>query len=177
MATRSPGRTARPEARHQTAALNLRSAKGLDARTLRGLHALQLRTATRPCNHPHQAGFHPRAALTITYHDPQPTSKETMKIQIELPDKTYNKLLAEERRLRGSLGIVNKGLLSFNPYSCTCPKDGRKAFRRLPHGKAAVYGNKIHLHLVIDAEETRIAPAEAIIVAHSSNDCFKIAGI
>ena len=31
-----------------------------------------------------------------------------MKIEIEPPDKTYNTLLAEESRLRGYLGIVNK---------------------------------------------------------------------
>lgn len=100
-----------------------------------------------------------------------------MKIQIELPDKAYQKLVNEERRMRCSLGLVGERLVSFNPYSVKHPSDGRKAVRRLPHGKAAVYGNKIHLHLVIDAEETRIAPVDAIIVPHSSNDCFKIAGI
>ena len=88
----------------------------------------------------------------------------TMIIQLQLSDKTYERLLASGSRLQGTIGLVNPNEGNFNEHvRHTSVGNGGYKYIRLRHGRASVNQKRVRLALNIALDETDITPADVLI--------------
>lgn len=87
-----------------------------------------------------------------------------MIIQLQLSDKTYERLLASGSRLQGTIGLVNPNEGNFNEHvRHTSDGNGNYKYIRLRHGRASVNQKRVRLALNIALDETDITPADVLI--------------
>ena len=89
------------------------------------------------------------------------TIKKIMYINLQLPDSTYQRLITESSRIRGTIGYVSPTEANFNEHSKSAPQPG-SLHLKLPHGRASVSEKNVRLSLVVSLDETDILPAQAI---------------
>lgn len=88
----------------------------------------------------------------------------TMIIQLQLSDKTYERLLASGSRLQGTIGLVNPNEGNFNEHvRHTSNGNGDYKYIRLRHGRASVGPKRVRLALNIALDETGITPADILM--------------
>ena len=81
-----------------------------------------------------------------------------MIIQLQLSDKTYERLLASGSRLQGTIGLVNPNEGNFNEHvRHTSNGNGDYKYIRLRHGRASVGALNIAL------DEAGITPADILM--------------
>ena len=87
-----------------------------------------------------------------------------MIIQLQLSDKTYERLLASGSRLQGTIGLVNPNEGNFNEHvRHTSNGNGSNKYIKLPHGRASVGPKRVRLALNIALDETGITPADILM--------------
>ena len=84
-----------------------------------------------------------------------------MNINLQIPDNTYQRLVANGSRIRGSIGLISPTEGNFNEYAKYTPQPGNK-YIKLRHGRASVGGSQVRLTLRIALDEADIVPAQAI---------------
>ena len=88
----------------------------------------------------------------------------TMIIQLQLSDKTYERLLASGSRLQGTIGLVSPNEGNFNEHvRHTSNGNGDYKYIRLRHGRASVGPKRVRLALNIALDETGITPADILM--------------
>ena len=88
----------------------------------------------------------------------------TMIIQLQLSDKTYERLLASGSRLQGTIGLVNPNEGNFNEHvRHTSVGNGDYKYIRLRHGRASVDPKRVRLALNISLDEADITPADILM--------------
>ena len=88
----------------------------------------------------------------------------TMIIQLQLNDKTYERLLASGSRLQGTIGLVNPNEGNFNEHvRHTSVGNGDYKYIRLRHGRASVDPKRVRLALNISLDEADITPADILM--------------
>ena len=81
-----------------------------------------------------------------------------MEVKIQISDAVYANLLKGEKRIQGTLGLVNPTEGNFNAHNKTWrPKPGMR-YMRLPHGKISITDNSVRLNLSISRDECVDAP-------------------
>ena len=81
-----------------------------------------------------------------------------MEVRIQISDAVYANLLKGEKRIQGTLGLVNPTEGNFNAHQRTWrPKPGTQ-YMRLPHGKVSVTDDDVRMHLRISRDEMVNAP-------------------
>ena len=81
-----------------------------------------------------------------------------MEVRIQISDAVYANLLKGEKRIQGTLGLVNPLEGNFNAHQRTWrPKPGTQ-YMRLPHGKVSVSDDNVRMHLYISRDEMVDAP-------------------
>ena len=86
-----------------------------------------------------------------------------MYIKIQISDSVYSAMLAQGRRVEGSIALVSPTEGNFNVYKRRRPGERSEVrFMRLPHGRATVTEECVRLTLVIDRCEAGILPHRAI---------------
>jgi len=86
-----------------------------------------------------------------------------MKIQLHINDADYRDLISNNRRMRGTIGLIGTKEGTFNRHraeSRTNPADYR--FRKLSHGRVSVTDSHVRLTLNIDRTETDICASDCI---------------
>lgn len=78
-----------------------------------------------------------------------------MNVIIQLPDEVYANLLSGNKRIRGSIALVNPKEGNFNPHRESAHGCARK-FLKLPHGKVSINEADIRLSLRVACSETCI---------------------
>jgi hypothetical protein len=78
-----------------------------------------------------------------------------MNVNIQLPDEVYANLLKGNKRIRGSIALVNPKEGNFNPHRESTHSCTRK-FLKLPHGKVSINEEDVRLSLRIAYAETSI---------------------
>ena len=81
-----------------------------------------------------------------------------MEVKIQISDAIYAKLLEGEKRIQGTLGLVNPTEGNFNAHQRTWrPKPGTQ-YMRLTHGKVSVSDDNVRMNLYIRRDEMVDAP-------------------
>ena len=81
-----------------------------------------------------------------------------MEVKIQISDAIYAKLLEGEKRIQGTLGLVNPTEGNFNAHQRTWrPKPGTQ-YMRLPHGRVSVSDDNVRMNLYIKRDEMVDAP-------------------
>ena len=81
-----------------------------------------------------------------------------MNVTIQVSDAVYTKLLNGNKRIQGTLALVNPIEGNFNEHNKTWrPKPGTQ-YMRLPHGKVSVTDDDVRMHLRISRDEMVDAP-------------------
>jgi len=76
-----------------------------------------------------------------------------MNVTIQVSDAVYAKLLNGNKRIQGTLALVNPIEGNFNEHNKTWrPKPGTQ-YMRLPHGKISVNDDNVRMHLRISRDE------------------------
>jgi len=76
-----------------------------------------------------------------------------MEVKIQINDATYASLLNGNKRIQGTLALVNPTEGNFNAHNKTwSPKPGTQ-YMRLPHGKVSVSDDNVRMHLYISRDE------------------------
>ena len=87
-----------------------------------------------------------------------------MIIQLQLSDKTYERLLASGSRLQGTIGLVSPNEGNFNEHvRHTSNGNGDYKYIRLRHGRASVDPKRVRLALNISLDEADITPADILM--------------
>ncbi|HIZ33381.1 MAG TPA: hypothetical protein H9814_07590 [Candidatus Bacteroides merdigallinarum] len=84
-----------------------------------------------------------------------------MNITLQIADSTYQRLIAGNTRLRGSIGLISPTEGNFNEHAKYSPQPGNK-YIKLRHGSASVGTTQVRMSLRIKLDETNIVPAQAI---------------
>ena len=81
-----------------------------------------------------------------------------MNVTIQISDATYASLLNGNKRIQGTLALVNPNEGNFHEHQRTWrPKPGTQ-YMRLPHGKISVCDDNVRMHLCISRDELVDAP-------------------
>ena len=83
-----------------------------------------------------------------------------MYINIQISDKVYNELVASEKRIQGSIGLVSPTEGNFNAHRRTKSRCTR--FIKLAHGRASITDDSVRLSLNVSRRETDVVPYEVI---------------
>ena len=84
-----------------------------------------------------------------------------MEVKIQISDEAYKKLLNGNKRIQGTLALVNPTEGNFNEHRREWrPKTGTR-YMRLPHGRITVSEENVRMNLHIRRDES-IIPACAI---------------
>ena len=84
-----------------------------------------------------------------------------MIVQIQISDRVYTQLLNGNKRIQGTLALVNPTEGNFNEHRREWrPKPGTR-YMRLPHGRVTVNEEQVRMNLHIRRDES-IVPARAI---------------
>ena len=84
-----------------------------------------------------------------------------MIVQIQISDRVYTQLLNGNKRIQGTLALVNPTEGNFNEHRREWrPKPGTR-YMRLPHGRVTVNDEQVRMNLHIRRDES-IVPARAI---------------
>ena len=76
-----------------------------------------------------------------------------MEVRIQISDSAYAQLLNGNKRIQGTLALVNPNEGNFNEHQRTWrPKPGTQ-YMRLPHGKISVSDDNVRMHLRISRDE------------------------
>ena len=84
-----------------------------------------------------------------------------MEVRIQISDDIYAKLLNGNKRVQGTLALVNPQEGNFNAHQRTWRPDPGTQYMKLPHGRITVTEEKVRMHLLIKRDEC-IIPAQAI---------------
>ncbi len=84
-----------------------------------------------------------------------------MNINIQISDAAYQQLLANGKRLHGTIGLVNPTEGNFNVHRRAWDKHNRGRCAKLPHGRVSVNDNRVRLTLCIERTE-EVFPEEII---------------
>lgn len=84
-----------------------------------------------------------------------------MNITIQISDNDYKSLIDSNKRLSGSIALVNPSEGNFHAYKMYEPHKGAK-YIRLPHGRACITEKSVSLRLCVSRSETDISPTDAI---------------
>lgn len=85
-----------------------------------------------------------------------------MLVNIQIPDNTYQRLMATGSRVQGTIGLVNPTEGNFNEHNKTRPTPGTK-YIRLRHGRASVGEANVRLTLRVGLDEADAIPSEVLI--------------
>lgn len=85
-----------------------------------------------------------------------------MNITIQISDSVYQDLVKNNRRVRGTIGLINPKEGNFNAHRRQPYVRPEVKFCRLPHGRVSVSEERVNLTLRIDRRETDLIPHEAI---------------
>ena len=85
-----------------------------------------------------------------------------MLVNIQIPDSTYQRLMATGSRVQGTIGLVNPTEGNFNEHNKHRPTPGTR-YIRLRHGRASVGGTNVRLTLRVGLDEADIIPSEVLI--------------
>ena len=72
-----------------------------------------------------------------------------MEVKIQISDEIYAKLLNGNKRVQGTLALVNPQEGNFNAHQRTRKKIDRTSMK-LPHGKVSIIDKYIHLNMKVD---------------------------
>ena len=87
----------------------------------------------------------------------------TMKIILNISDADYRELIANPRRLRGSIGLIGVEEATFNRHRAESrPKARDYRFHKLAHGRVSITDERVRLTLNIDRTETSVCASECI---------------
>ena len=86
-----------------------------------------------------------------------------MKIILNISDADYRELIANPRRLRGSIGLIGVEEATFNRHRAESrPKVRDYRFHKLAHGRVSITDERVRLTLNIDRTETNVCASECI---------------
>jgi hypothetical protein len=86
-----------------------------------------------------------------------------MEIRLHLSDADYRDLISGNRRMRGSIGIINTKEATFNRHHPTVgARPSGYRFCKLTHGRVSVSDHRVRMSLCIDRTEANLCPSEAI---------------
>lgn len=86
-----------------------------------------------------------------------------MNINIQIADETYKALVAEGKRIKGSIGLTSTTTGNFSAYVMNKREQRTYQHIRLPHGRASVTEENVRLTLKISLDESGVSPTAAII--------------
>ena len=84
-----------------------------------------------------------------------------MNVTIQISDATYASLLNGNKRIQGTLALVNPNEGNFHEHQRTWKPTPDTRYLKLPHGRITVTEEKVRMHLLIKRDEY-IIPAQAI---------------
>ena len=89
-------------------------------------------------------------------------NRKIMNVTIQVSDAVYTKLLNGNKRIQGTLALVNPIEGNFNEHNKTWrPKPGTQ-YMRLPHGKISVTDDDVRMNIRISRDEC-IDASQAIL--------------
>lgn len=84
-----------------------------------------------------------------------------MEVTIQISDAVYAQLLNKNKRIQGTLALVNPTEGNFNAHNKTWRPNPDNRYLKLPHGRITVTEEKVRMNLLIKRDEC-IIPAQAI---------------
>ena len=84
-----------------------------------------------------------------------------MEVTIQISDAVYAQLLNKNKRIQGTLALVNPTEGNFNAHNKTWRPNPDNRYLKLPHGCITVTEEKVRMNLLIKRDEC-IIPAQAI---------------
>jgi len=85
-----------------------------------------------------------------------------MYLNIQMNDQVYQQLVAEGKRVRGSIALVSPTEGNFHAHKRSATERVDSKWIKLAHGRASVSEEQVTLTLRIDTQESGINPSEAI---------------
>lgn len=86
-----------------------------------------------------------------------------MEIRLHLSDADYRDLIAGNRRMRGSIGVINTKEATFNRHhGADSARPSGYRYCKLTHGRVSVSDDRVRMSLSIDRKEADLCPSEAI---------------
>ena len=102
--------------------------------------------------------FFVRTSALQTNHN---LTKRIMEVTIQISDAVYAQLLNKNKRIQGTLALVNPTEGNFNAHNKTWRPNPDNRYLKLPHGCITVTEEKVRMNLLIKRDEC-IIPAQAI---------------
>ena len=88
-----------------------------------------------------------------------------MKIQLQISDADFRDLISNNRRMRGTIGLLSPKTGTFHRHASDSnrkPQAPGYRFQKLAHGRVSITEERVRLTLNIDRAETNICASECI---------------